>query len=152
MKQNDLEQAWTLLEEGMNENKTQQAKIKQKDEETPAVETNGDNKKRKIDEVEDVAPPAKKKKKSASEPIPEPEEPEEPATEEKFKWGDAINAIMMAKNELKLTKLKKKVLKKYQSFYGLTAISDKIENKFNKKIAKLSGVVVENDKVRLIAC
>lgn len=152
MKQNDLEQAWTLLEEEMNINKTQQAEEKQKTEEAPAV--NGANKKRKIDEEveeaeiqEEVAQPAKKKKKSSPEPLLE-----DPSSDEKFKWADAINTIMTAKNELKLTKLKKKVLKMYQSFYGLSAISDKVENKFNKKIAKLSGVVVENDKVRLIAC
>jgi len=124
-----------------------------------AVAANGtSNGKRKLEKeseglesaevAEDGAPPAKKKKKHENN-----ETEVEPVVDssDKFSWNETIRNILSAKNnELKLKKLKKKVLKKYQSLTG-SEWSDKAENKFNKKINKLKGVVIDNDdKVRLI--
>ncbi|XP_062550306.1 cell growth-regulating nucleolar protein-like [Armigeres subalbatus] len=72
-------------------------------------------------------------------------------TESKFKWADVIRTTLSTRNnEMKLEKLKKKVLKKYRQLMGGEEVSDKIERKFSKKLTKL-GVQVDNDTVRLIA-
>lgn len=158
MKLNDLEEAWVLLEEAMKENKSSQN--------GNSVEANGkpqqNGNKRKLEEKEDSADekesePKKKKLKEATESVEAQNgislesEVSTTSTESKFKWQDAIKNILSAKqNEIKLKKLKKKVLKQYQNFTGLSTISDKFEVKFNKKMAKIKGVVVENDRVRLI--
>ncbi|XP_055604414.1 myosin-2 heavy chain-like [Uranotaenia lowii] len=80
----------------------------------------------------------------------EGEEPTETSTS-KFNWSDTIRTTLLSKNnEMKLDKLKKKVLKKYRQFLGSSEETcDKIERKFSKKITKL-GLVVDNDRVRLI--
>ncbi|XP_065090479.1 uncharacterized protein C16C10.8 [Ochlerotatus camptorhynchus] len=73
------------------------------------------------------------------------------AASEKFQWGEVIRTTLMSKNnEMKLEKLKKKVLKKYRQLVGADVMSDKIDRKFSKKLTKL-GVEVDNDTVRLIA-
>lgn len=171
----ELEEAWTLLEDAMKESKAENAAAaaqngKQNGKQNVATngatneasngvtngETNGttnvttngtSNGKRKLlvneDPEEIESEPAKKKKKN---------EVDEPVTEEseKFSWSDTIRSILSAKNnELKLKKLRKKVVNKYQSLTG-SEWSEKVENKFNKKINKLKGVVVDNEKVRLI--
>lgn len=163
----ELEEAWTLLEDAMKESKAENAAAAAQNgkqngatngatNETTNATTDGttngasngtSNGKRKLlvnEDTEEVeSEPAKKKKKS---------EVDEPETEEseKFSWSDTIRSILSAKNnELKLKKLRKKVVNKYQSLTG-SEWSEKVENKFNKKINKLKGVVVDNEKVRLI--
>lgn len=150
MKSNELEQAWTLLEEAMKENREENPVPVQNGKQANgnANAVNNQNQKRKLEEESknEEEAPAKKLKADVTEEIETPAE----ATVTKFNWKEAIKTILSAKNnELKLTKLKKKVLKQYQSLTG-SEISDKIENTFNKKISKLKGVVVDNDKVRLI--
>lgn len=127
-------------------------------------------KKRKLEEEQDVPveePAKKKSKKKEKQPaqnggakqeqeqlvVAEPEDNETngDSSGDKFKWGDVIRTTLMSKNnEMKLDKLKKKVLKKYRQLMGGEEISDKIERKFSKKLTKL-GVEVDNDTVRLIA-
>lgn len=129
MKQDDLESAWTLLEEAMKENKQQQQ---------PAVQ-NGN--KRKLEEESngnhENGSDAKKAK------------VEEEEVTDKFNWGETIKSIIISKNkEIGMKKLKKKVMNRYKKFGG--EISEKIEKKFNKKLNKLQGVVLDNEKVRLI--
>lgn len=163
MKMNELEEAWVLLEEAIQENKQSSAaangNASKAEEKQPEI-----NGKRKLEEEkpEEIAeePVNKKKKKSkdgellnGSSNQENDQEVSSTSTESKFKWQETIKNILLAKNnEIKLKKLKKKVLKQYQNFTGITTIGDKIENKFNKKIAKLKGVVVENDRVRLMDC
>ena len=161
MKMNELEEAWTLLEEAMKENKAENPPAGQNGASNGAISNGGSNGvsngKRKLEnESEEIAAengsePAKKKKKKV-ETNGTSVQCGEPAEEssEKFSWNDTIRNILSAKNnELKLKKLKKKVLKKYQSLTG-SEWSDKVENKFNKKINKFKGIVVDNEKVRLI--
>lgn len=159
MRVNELEEAWTLLEEAMKEGKAQHISNQQNAASNgtngTASQTNG--KRKLLDEsVDEEKPtngttetePAKKKKKKSE--APEEVQEEEVTTTEKFSWTETIRSILSAKNnELKLKNLKKKVLKQYQSLTG-SEWSDKVENKFNKKINKLKGVVVDNEKVRLI--
>lgn len=170
MKHNELDEAWTLLEEAMKESKAEYqnanaangnatngtAKQTNGNAETkPNGEVQQTNGKRKLleatDEVEESEPVTKKKKKEATNGIAENDN-DTPAVDstENFNWKETIRSILSAKNnELKLKKLKKKVQTKYRSLTG-SEWSDKAENKFNKKINKLKGVVVDNEKVRLI--
>lgn len=166
MKINELEEAWTLLEEAMKENKAENAAANQNGASNETAvngkisngHSNGTtNGKRKLENdseengngiIDNASEPAKKKMKNGTNGTAQ----DEPAIEssEKFSWTETIRTILSAKNnELKLKKLKKKVLKKYQSLTG-AEWSDKVENKFNKKINKLKGVVIEDEKVRLI--
>ncbi|XP_035906755.1 cell growth-regulating nucleolar protein [Anopheles stephensi] len=69
----------------------------------------------------------------------------------KFHWSDVIRELLLAKNnEMKLAKLKKKVMKRYQQTTGSMEADGKFDRKFQKKIAKNGFVVVENDTVRLV--
>jgi cell growth-regulating nucleolar protein len=166
MKVNELEEAWTLLEEAMQESKSENQNGKAngsavKEAVNGAVNgssngnqdaaingtSNGNQEavngsKRKL-EQEIAEEPGKKKKKPESE-----DDLKDPS--EKFSWGETIRNILLSKNnELKLKKLRVKIKNKYQNLTG-TEWNDKIEKKFNKKINKLKGVVVEDEKIRLI--
>lgn len=159
MKQNELEVAWNLLEEAMKENKPAPHQNGKQNGSSNGV-TNG---KRKLEEEIEEKPsngtetsePTNKKKKKNSEEANGVEGKDDSDTlvidtSEKFNWTETIRNILSAKNnELKLKKLKKKIINKYQSLTG-SEWSDKVENKFNKKINKIKGVVVDNEKVRLI--
>lgn len=171
MKINELEQAWNLLEEAMKETKAQTQNGQDGNDEVVNGENGHDKQeqngvKRKLEESEDeptqaeevAAEPKKKKAKKVEveEAQPEPEataDPDENGDDSnKFKWSENIQAYlaMKARNkEVTLKKLRGKIMKKYKTFTGCDW-SDKIERKFNKKIAKLSGIVVDNEKVRLI--
>ena len=133
MKANDLEEAWTLLEEAMKENKSEVQQQQQQ------------NGKRKLETTEENGTAPKKVKGDEEEELIVEEE----AKSEKFNWSETIRNILQVKsNEINLKKLKKKVLNRYKKAGG--ELSDKIENKFNKKLKKLNGIVVDNEKVRLI--
>lgn len=157
MKNNELEEAWTLLEEAMNENKTQNTVSPQNEKKEEVKNGNADNRhKRKLEEINGdntvEEPSTKKKNIEAVVPIEEPliDDSLKEIVPEKFSWGETIRNILSAKNnELKLKKLRNKIVKKYQSLTG-GEWSDKLESKFNKKVNKLKGVVVEDEKVRLI--
>lgn len=133
MKANDLEEAWTLLEEAMKENKSEVQQQNNKRKLDIATEENG---------IENDV--AKKKAK-----VDEEQLVEKTNGTEKFNWSDTIRSILLGKsNEINVEKLKKKVLNRYKKTGR--EISDKIENKFNKKLKKLNGIVIDNEKVRLI--
>uniref|UniRef100_A0A182PPH0 Uncharacterized protein n=1 Tax=Anopheles epiroticus TaxID=199890 RepID=A0A182PPH0_9DIPT len=77
------------------------------------------------------------------------EQQEQNGTEERFDWLGVIrNTLMSKSNQMKLSKLKTKVMKRYQQLTG-TECDGKFEKKFHKKMAK-AGCVVENDTVRLV--
>lgn len=147
MKKHELEEAWTLLEEAMKESKASQN-----------VATNGSAQyptgKHKLDESIDAdvsEPSSKKKKRNRTDETETAEDnlnTESPV--EKFSWAETIKNILSAKNnEIKLKKLRKKVIEKYQSLTGVEW-NEKLEIKFTKKINKLKGVTVDHDQVRLI--
>uniref|UniRef100_A0A182MD26 Uncharacterized protein n=1 Tax=Anopheles culicifacies TaxID=139723 RepID=A0A182MD26_9DIPT len=69
--------------------------------------------------------------------------------EEKLNLSEVIRELLISQNnQMKLSKLKKKVMKRYQQATGVEDVG-KFEKKFQKKIAK-TGFVVENDTVRLV--
>lgn len=149
MKVNDLEEAWSLLEQAMKESKASGPSRNENIDTLKLVQKNG---KRLLEE--DTSQPSNIKKQkmenllereiNASDGSPTGE------SSGKFKWSEVICNILTAKNkELKMKRLKKKVFKKYQDITG-TEWNDKIENKFYKKLNKLKGVIVDNEKVRLM--
>lgn len=147
MKPNELDQAWNLLEEAMKESKAANAASKPQDLPNGKRKLKNDSDEGFGNGSEDSelleAPQKKKVKNDTTEPI-------EVKPTEKFSWGETIRNILSAKNnELKTKKLKRKVMKQYQAFTGIEW-SDKVENKFNKKVNKLKGVVVDNERIRLI--
>jgi cell growth-regulating nucleolar protein len=145
--QRDVEEAWSLLETAMREQQElqqqQQTPLKQQNGKTEEPVANGTttdakSKKRKHEESPDDEQPTKKVKNLETEA-------------EKFGWEDTIKNILLSKdNQVKLAKLRKKVIKKYKSFYELDQISEKFDKKFNKNIKRL-GLKVEDDYVRLEA-
>lgn len=159
MKLDELEQAWTLLEDAMNENKKANAENGKSNgnhengDTNEVTNSNGNSessekseksaKKRKIEEDE-VVEEVKKSK------IEEENDDETPTSTAKFSWSENIMNYLTAKNnEVTLKKLKGKIMKKYKNFTG-TEWSDKLESKFNKKMNKLKGIIVDNERVRLI--
>uniref|UniRef100_A0A182WC21 Uncharacterized protein n=1 Tax=Anopheles minimus TaxID=112268 RepID=A0A182WC21_9DIPT len=80
---------------------------------------------------------------------PEEEQLIQNGGEEKINLSGIIREFLIARNnQMKLSKLKKKVMKRYQQATGVEN-DGKFEKKFQKKIAK-NGFVVENDTVRLV--
>ena len=150
MKVYDLEEAWSLLEEAMKENKAQPLEQQQNGKSHSANgNTETDSMKRKLleDDTDDAAISSKKTR--VEENIVENGNDEE-VKSEKFNWSDVIRNILLKKNnEINLGKLRKKVFNKYKNFYG-SELGDKLENKFNKKLKNLNGIVIDHEKVRLI--
>uniref|UniRef100_A0A2M4CQY1 Putative cell growth-regulating nucleolar protein n=1 Tax=Anopheles darlingi TaxID=43151 RepID=A0A2M4CQY1_ANODA len=173
----DVEAAWALIEEEVNRNKQQQQQQQQvtvepaKPVEEAKPATNGTAVKRKQEpEVDQPAKKKQKKNKSTNgqanghddqsalfgngstngQHDDEHEEEETTNGSGKFRWNEVIRDVLLSKdNQMKLSKLKKKVLKRYQQFTG-DSTDGKFEKKFGKKISK-AHFVVENDTVRLIA-
>ncbi|XP_053683528.1 cell growth-regulating nucleolar protein [Sabethes cyaneus] len=175
IKLHDVQAAWSLLEEEVktsnaNNNGPQQnlngTDPSKANGETNVPAVNGVNKRKLEDsnngDIVTEQPAPKKKKKQRDLPsndqaalldasAAEGKTLEHEGAAEKFKWRDAIRTTLDAKgNEMKLSKLRKKVLKKYHQFVGSSVdAGDKIERKFSKTITKL-GLVVDNETVRLI--
>jgi cell growth-regulating nucleolar protein len=168
MRDDELNVAWSLLEEAMIENKpastnnqqngakangansVQQANgfngVEQANGANGVQQANG---KRKLDDEDEPANEPSEKKSKVSK-VDDDESLVTTTSPEKFSWTETIRSILSAKNnEIKMKKLKRKVLKQYQSLTG-SEWSDKVESKFNKKINKLKGVVVEDERVRLL--
>lgn len=68
----------------------------------------------------------------------------------KFDWSDAILKVVRSKGEISLKKLRKKVLADYRNSSNKTITEEKAAAKFDKKINKISQIVVTNGKVKLV--
>lgn len=66
-----------------------------------------------------------------------------------FDWKGTILEIVQSKGEVSLKKLQKKVISQYLNSSSDTIPSEKASSKFNKKLKKISEVVVSDDKVKL---
>lgn len=66
-----------------------------------------------------------------------------------FDWKKTILDIVKSKEEISLKKLQKKVTSRYMKFYSDTVTQEKAFSKFNKKLKKVSEVVISDEKVRL---
>lgn len=140
MKVHELEEAWVLLEEAMKQNKPEPKAQNGKKDETMNENENG-HKRKLIEETNDEPQPKKTKI------LPEEDLQEDNG---KFSWGETIRNILSAKNnEIQLKKLRVKIKKKYQNITKRDW-TERVEIKFNKKINKLKGIVVEDEKIRLI--
>lgn len=178
----DVEAAWALIEEEVNRNRQQQADQQKLDapslQPTGTEAQNEGAMKRKSGDGEMIQPKQKKLKTKKSstnghsieesktllggetngnngtvdENLENIDQTEHDT--HKFRWNEVIRSLVISKNnQMKLSKLKKKVLKRYQQFAGSDnvgqVISGKFEKKFNKRILK-ANLVIENDTVRLV--
>lgn len=66
-----------------------------------------------------------------------------------FDWQDTVLDIVKNKGEISLKKLQKKVISRYMNSCSNTVSHEKASSKFNKKLKKISGIVVSDEKVRL---
>jgi len=148
-KYNELEEAWDLLEVALKENKAEQQTQNGAQQNGSNGHVNGT--KRKIeDDVQPEENGTKAKKKKVDEEVMAENGDIQEEASEKFNWTEVIRSILLSKNnEIKLSKLRKKVLNKYKKFSG-SEISEKLESKFSKKLKKSKGFIVDNEKVKLI--
>lgn len=73
-----------------------------------------------------------------------------PTTEKStFDWKSTILEIVQIKGEISLKKLQKKVISRYMNFCSNTVTNEKARVKFNKKLKKVSGIVISDEKVKL---
>ncbi|KAK7469790.1 hypothetical protein BaRGS_00036217 [Batillaria attramentaria] len=70
-------------------------------------------------------------------------------TKGKFNWAATITAVLQAKGEISIKKLRKKVLAEYAS-YGGNKPEEKLLAKFNKKVNALPQVKVLKDRAKLV--
>lgn len=167
--QKDIEAAWKLIEEEVkrereatNPAETNAPQTKPGTTPTPTnAVKNGEAAKRKLDEHEPQPAPEKKKQKTKASNgqddddgqalLPQDETNGTDPSGEKFRWVEVIRDLLVSKNsQMKLSKLKKKVMKRYQQTTGAAEIDGKFEKKFQKKINR-AEFVIENDTVRLVA-
>ena len=66
-----------------------------------------------------------------------------------FNWKNTILDIVKSKEEISLRKLQKKVISQYMKFCSDAVTQEKASSKFNKKLKKVSEVVISDEKVRL---
>ncbi|CAL7935618.1 unnamed protein product [Xylocopa violacea] len=66
-----------------------------------------------------------------------------------FSWKDTILDIVKSKGEISLKKLQKKVISRYMNSCSSTISHEKAYSKFNKKLKKVSEVVVSDETVSL---
>lgn len=141
MKMDDIEAAWSLLDEEMKKNKTAVMNGNKTGKQNGA--------KRKLEEEGDPECEEKSVETASKKAKVDPDTTDLNGVN-KFDWATTIKDILLSKNnQLKLSKLKKKVFRKYKTCTGTEEINDKIERKFNKKLRKL-GLLVKEDTVQLI--
>lgn len=108
------------------------------------------SKKRKLEGDEnDNAQPANKKKNETEEKSVLEEEVIVNG-DSKFSWKSTILEIVTSKGEVTLKKLKKKVIAQYLEHFPDDA-PEKAASKFEKKLGKVSDILVEENKVKLVA-
>lgn len=67
----------------------------------------------------------------------------------KFSWKNAILNIVSVKGEISIKKLQKKVHALYANYYQDATMDEKFLTKFNKKLNKMTEVVISEQKIRL---
>ncbi|XP_017761689.1 PREDICTED: cell growth-regulating nucleolar protein [Eufriesea mexicana] len=66
-----------------------------------------------------------------------------------FNWRDTILDIVKNKREISLKKLQKKVISRYVNSCSNTILEEKASSKFNKKLKKMSEIIISDEKVTL---
>ncbi|XP_078042526.1 uncharacterized protein LOC144472934 [Augochlora pura] len=101
------------------------------------------------DQIEVSVP--KKKRKSVVLSEASDNQNSEVQTNEKstFDWKGTILDIVRSKEEISLKKLQKKVISQYMNFCSNEATDGKASIRFNKKLKKVSGVIISDGKVKL---
>lgn len=106
------------------------------------------SKKRQLEENHVVdEPSAKRKADNGTEDVPQEETIAENG-DSKFSWKNTILEVVTTKGEISMKKLKKKVIAQYLANFPDVA-SEKAATKFEKKLGKVSDILISDDKVRL---
>lgn len=139
-----------------NSNNNNSAKESENIQETNESNENSENskgkkksKKRQHEENDNDEPSTKKKFES----VDEDKSQEEIVTENgdsKFSWKSTILGIVTNKGEISMKKLKKKVIVQYLNSFP-HATPEKAASKFEKKLGKISDILISDDKVRLVS-
>ncbi|XP_076622705.1 uncharacterized protein LOC143342562 [Colletes latitarsis] len=66
-----------------------------------------------------------------------------------FDWKGTILDVVKNKGEISLKKLQKKVISRYMEFCSNTVTNEKASGKFNKKLKKVSEIIIFDEKVKL---
>lgn len=129
---------------------------KKKSKKRTASETGQEETEAKNDTEEPIT--KKKKKKHASTEETVSSEKKEDISESSinqgeanltFNWKDTILSTVKSKGEISLKKLQDKVISRYMNFSSDTVSREKACSKFNKKLKKVSEIIVSDEKVRL---
>ncbi|CAK9829178.1 Cell growth-regulating nucleolar protein [Anthophora retusa] len=134
------------------------SKIAQEQSEEPVEKENTHD-----TEVTDEPVTKKKKKKDAAteEPVPSGKSEDTTLSESlvnqfddtvdksKFNWKVVILDLVKSKGEISVKKLQKKVISQYMDSCSNTVTHEKASNKFNKKLKKVSEIVISDEKVKL---
>ncbi|XP_046749758.1 cell growth-regulating nucleolar protein [Diprion similis] len=67
----------------------------------------------------------------------------------KFNWSDAILEVLHSKKEISLRKLRKNVLRQYQTYSKVAVLNGNPATKFDRKINRMTQIVIEDGKVKL---
>ncbi|XP_044755022.1 cell growth-regulating nucleolar protein [Coccinella septempunctata] len=141
-----VEEVWNVIEEHKKKVTPVENSVK-KTETTESNNQNG-NLKRKNTESEDTDNKSSKKIKSVdlSDKNDTTDNGEDTATT--FQIKDEILKVLNKKGSISLTKLQKKIFKKYKACKE-EVDSEKFEKRFNKKLKKISNIVIEDDVVSI---
>lgn len=153
-KENQNEEEHEKSNNDANVSKKKKSKKRKADE---AVEENTvesvSRKKGKVTHIENQVESSVSKKKNKSIVLSESSVNQNGAeqTNEKstFDWKVTILDIVRKKGEISLKKLQKKVISQYMKFCSNEVSTEKATIRFNKKLRKVSGVLVSNQKVTL---
>lgn len=97
-------------------------------------------------------PVTKKNKKKIEEPVTETSPTmnnEDDQETGKFDWKDTILEILGSRPEIAVKKLRKRVVNRYINHCIDAVTLEKANSRFDKKLKKIPGVIVNDDKVRL---
>lgn len=123
-------------------------KIKEIDKKSENSIEKKKSKKRQLEENDNNDQPSIKKKVDiVNENTPQEENVTENG-DSKFSWKNTILEIVTSKGEISMKKLKKKVIAQYLANFP-DAATEKAASKFEKKLGKVSDILISEDKVRL---
>ena len=113
-------------------------------------------KKRKLTETnaeESEQAPKKKNRKTENEItlVPMTENIDDIQETSKFNWKATILEIVGSKEEVAVKKLRKKVIKRYLNHCTNSMTFEKATSKFDTKLAKITDIIIKDDKVT-VAC
>ncbi|KZC04823.1 PREDICTED: cell growth-regulating nucleolar protein [Dufourea novaeangliae] len=101
------------------------------------------------DQTEEIVPKKKTKNGVLSESLVAQCDEEQTNEKSAFDWKGTILHIVQSKEEISLKKLQKKVTSQFMNFCSHKITNEKALAKFNKKLKKVPGILIADEKVKL---